>query len=155
MLVSLNEGTAAMLVSQLILWELNSILMQTFSFVLVQNNLRIETVRCDKIPLDERICPLCSGNKIEDKTHLLPDCQRYSSMRDIFLSKIETKIDDIRKLSYENLMSQLMNSNDYYVDLRLTVFISSCFEMRDKLIWPFLEYWITVMIYINVAIVPL
>ena len=30
-------------------------------------------------------------------------------MRDIFLSKIETKIDDIRKLSHENLISQLMN----------------------------------------------
>ena len=62
-----------MLVSQLILWELNSILMQTFSFVLVQNNLCIETVRCDKIPLDERICRLCSGNKIEDETHFLLD----------------------------------------------------------------------------------
>ena len=132
--MSLNKETAAMLVSQLILWELNSILMQSFSFVLVQNNLRIETVRDEKIPLDERICPLCSGNKIEDETHILLDCQRYSSMRDIFLSKIETKIDDIRKLSHENLISQLMNSNDYYVNLRLIVFISSCFEMRDKLI---------------------
>ena len=51
-------------------------------------------------------------------------------MRDIFLSKIETKIDDIRNLLHENLISQLMNSNDYYVNLRLTRFISSCFEMR-------------------------
>ena len=34
---------------------------------------------------------------------LLLDCQRYSSMRDIFLSKIAAKIDDdIRKLSHEN-----------------------------------------------------
>ena len=96
------------------------------------HNLRAETGRCDKIPLEERICPLCSGNKIEDETHLLLDCQRYSSTRDIFLSKIETKIDDIRKLSHENLISQLMNSNDYY--LRLMMFISSCFEMRNKLI---------------------
>ena len=29
-------------------------------------------------------------------------------MRDVFLTKIDTKIDDIRKLSHEN--SQLMNS---------------------------------------------
>lgn len=36
----------------------------------------------------------------------------------------------------------------------LIVFISLCFEMRDKLIWPFLEYWINVMMYINVVIVP-
>ena len=98
------------------------------------HNLRVETGRYDKIPLEERICPLCSGNKIEDETHLLLDCQRYSSMRDIFLSKIETKIDDIRKLSHENLISQLMNSNDYYVNLRLMMFTSSCFEMRNKLI---------------------
>ena len=77
---------------------------------------------------------LCSGNKIEDETHLLLHCKRYSSMRDIFLSKIKTKIDDIRKLSHENLISQLINSNDYYVNLRLIMFISSRFEMRDKLI---------------------
>ena len=87
------------------------------------HNLRVETGRYDKIALDERICPLCSGNKIEDETHLLLDCQRYSSMRDIFLSKIETKIDDIRKLSHKNFISQLMNSNDYYVNLRLIRFI--------------------------------
>ena len=73
------------------------------------HNLRVETGRYDKIPLDERICPLYSGNKIEDETHLLRDCQIYSSMRDIFLSKIKTKIDDIRKFSHENLISQLMN----------------------------------------------
>ena len=96
------------------------------------HNLLVETGRYDKIPLDERICPLCSTNKIEDETHLLLDCQTHSSMRDIFLSKIETKIDDIRKLSHENLISQLMNSNDYYVNLRLIMFISSGFEMRDK-----------------------
>ena len=98
------------------------------------HKLRVETGRYDKIPLDERICPLCSGNKIEDEIHLLLDCQRYSSMRDIFLSKIETKIDDIRKLSHENLISRLINCNDYYVYLRLIMFISSCFEMKDKLI---------------------
>ena len=30
------------------------------------HNLRVETGRYEKIPLDERICPLCSSNKIED-----------------------------------------------------------------------------------------
>ena len=73
----------------------------------------------------------CNGI-IEDETHLLLDCQRYSSMRDISLSKFATKIDDIRKLSHENFISQLMNSNDYYVNV--VVFMSPCFEMRDKLI---------------------
>ena len=90
---------------------------------------------------------------MEKETHLLLDCPRYSPMRDIFLSKIETKI-DIWKLSQENLMSQMINSVDYYVNLRLFMFILSFFEMRDKLIWPLLEYWINFMIYINAEIVP-
>ena len=74
------------------------------------HSLRVETGRYDKIPLDERVSPLCSGEKIEDQTHLLLDCKSYSSMRDIFLSKIETKIDDIRKLWNKNLISKLRDS---------------------------------------------
>ena len=81
----------------------------------------VATTLLKQIPLDERVCPLCSGNKIEDETRLLLDSQRYSSMRDIFPPEIETKIDDIRKLSHEKLISHLMNSIDYYayVDLRI------------------------------------
>ena len=48
--------------------------------------------------------------------------------------KIETKIDDIQKLSHENLISQLINSNNHYVNLRSIVFIPMSFEIRDKLI---------------------
>ena len=66
---------------------------------------RAEAGRYDKIVLDERICLLSSGNKIEHETHLILDCQRYYSMRHIFLPKIETEIDDIRKLSHETLIS--------------------------------------------------
>ena len=92
------------------------------------HNLRVETGRYDKIVLVERICPLCTGSKIENEIHLLLDCEKYSS-------KIETKIDDIGRLSHKNLISKLINFNDYYhVNLRLIMFISSCFEMKDKLI---------------------
>ena len=34
----------------------------------------------------------------------------------------------------ENVFVQLMNSTDYYVNMQLVQFISSCFEMRDKLL---------------------
>ena len=54
-------------------------------------------------------------------------------MRAIFLSKTEAKIDDNRKLSHEYLISQLMNSNDYKVNLRLIMPNLSCFETKDKL----------------------
>ena len=35
--------------------------------------------------------PHCSGNKIEQETHLLLDCKRYSSIRDILLYKLKLK----------------------------------------------------------------
>ena len=59
------------------------------------------------------------------------------------------------ELSHENFVSQLMNSNDYYVNLRLILFILSCFDKWETN-WfdPFLEYWVNVLMYINVAIVP-
>ena len=98
------------------------------------HNLRDETGRYDKIHLHERIHPLFSGNKIEDETYLLLACQRCSSMRNIFLSKTEPKINDVRKLSHENSISKLINSNDYCVNLLFLMFISSYFEMIDKLI---------------------
>ena len=58
----------------------------------------------------------------------------YRQMSNDKVSHYSHKIDDIRKLSHENSISQLMNSCNYYINLRLMMFISSCFEMRDKLI---------------------
>ena len=98
------------------------------------HELRIETGRYDKIPREERLCNLCNSNKIEDETHFLLDCPRYSSIRDMFFSKIESKIPFLRLLSYETLISHLMNSTDYYINIQLISFISSCFELRDKLV---------------------
>ena len=34
-----------------------------------------------------------------------------------------------------NLISHLMNSIDYYINIQLISFISPCFELRDKLQW--------------------
>ena len=98
------------------------------------HKLRIETGRYNKIPREERLCNLCNSNKIEDETHFLLYCPRYSSIRDMFFSKIESKIPFLRLLSQETLISHLMNSTDYYINIQLISFISSCFELRDKLV---------------------
>ena len=49
----------------------------------------------------------------EDETHFLLDCKAYSQIRDIFFSKLETKIPDFKSLSHDTLISLLMNSSDY------------------------------------------
>ena len=49
------------------------------------HKLRIETGRHDNTPRDIRLCNLCNCNRIEDETHFLLDCPRFSSIRDVFL----------------------------------------------------------------------
>ena len=53
------------------------------------HKLRIETGRYDNIPRDERLCNLCNCNRIEDETHFLLDCPSFSSIRQMFFSKLE------------------------------------------------------------------
>ena len=98
------------------------------------HKLRIETGKYDNIPRDERLCNLCNCNRIEDETHFLLDCPSFSSIRDMFFSKLEPKIPFVRLQSHESLLSHLMNSTDYFINIQLISFISTCFELRDKLI---------------------
>ena len=52
----------------------------------------------------------------------------------MFFSKLESKIPFLRLQSQETLLSQLMYSTDYFINIQLISFISSCFELRDNLI---------------------
>ena len=92
------------------------------------------TGRYDNVPRNERICNFCNCNKIEDETHFLLDCPAYSQVRGIFFSKIEFKLPLLRLLPRETLLSHLMNSTDYFVNIKLISFISACFELRDNLV---------------------
>ena len=94
------------------------------------HQLRIETGRWN----DEKICSFCTSNKIEDENHFLLDCKAYSQIRDIFFSKLETKIPDFKSLSQDTLISLLMNSSDYLINCQLVSSILQCFELRIKLI---------------------
>ena len=122
-------------------------------FRISSHQLRIETGRYEKIPRDERICYFCTGNKIEDENHFLLDCKAYSQIRDIFFSKLETKIPDFKSLSHDTLISLLMNSSDYLINCQLVSFISQCFELRTKLIS--MNEWMRTVTFCNVLHVPI
>ena len=96
------------------------------------HKLRIETGRYVNIPRDERLCSLCNCNRIEDKIHFLLECPSFSSIRETLFSKLEPKIPFIRLQS--PLLSHLINSTDYFINIQLISFIQSCFELRDKLV---------------------
>ena len=71
--------------------------------------------------------------ELKDETHFLLDCPSFSSIREMFFSKLEPKIVFLRLQSHETLLSHLMNSTDYFINIQLISFTSSCFELRDKL----------------------
>ena len=96
--------------------------------------LLIETGRYDNIPRNERVCNVCNCKTIEDEIHFLLDCPSFSSSRDMFFTKIEPSLPFTRLLVKEFLLSHIMNSTDYFINTQLTSFVSSCFELRDKLL---------------------
>ena len=98
------------------------------------HKLLIETGRYDNIPRNERVCNVCNCKTIEDETHFLLDCPSYSSLRDMFFIKIEPSLLFPQLLAKETLPSHIMNSTDYFINTQLTSFVSSCFELRDKIL---------------------
>ena len=66
-------------------------------------------------------------------TFYLLDCPSFSSIREMFFSKLEPKIPLLRLQSHETLLLYVMNSTDYFINIQLITFTSSFFELRDKL----------------------
>ena len=92
----------------------------------------IETGRYDQIPRDNRLCPSCKSNQIEDEIHLLFHCTKYCSFRDEFYKKIENQIPNITQLPPMQATKKLMNS-DNYLNTQLMKFILRCLSLRNNL----------------------
>ena len=70
--------------------------------------LKTDSGRYEEIPRNERICSFGNSNKIEDESHFLLDCKADSKIRDIFFSKIELKIPNL-KITFK----RYFNSSSY------------------------------------------
>ena len=80
----------------------------------------------DHISRENRLCPLCKSNQIENETHFLLDCSKYSSQRRTFLNRINELIPNFERKSTSESIKLLMNCNDYHVNKLVMKFISSC-----------------------------
>ena len=86
-------------------------------------NLMIETGRYNQTPHDKRLCPVCDSNEIEDEIHFLCYCPKYFKLRNEFFTQIQRHLHNFQQLSYSDLVIKLMNSEDIYLNLRLTNYI--------------------------------
>ena len=105
-------------------------------FKLSNHKLMIELGRyqTDHISRENRLCPLCKSNQIENETHFLLDCSKYSSQRRTFLNRINELIPNFERKSTSESIKLLMNCNDYHVNKLVMKFISSCMNIRNALL---------------------
>ena len=95
----------------------------------------IETGRYNRTTKDNRHCPFCGSNVIEDEVHFLFQCPTYSMIGNKFYKKVKTLIPNITQLPISGLINELMNSNsNYFINIQFIKYISACFDVRDKLL---------------------
>ena len=97
------------------------------------HKLMIEIGRYNQTTKDNRYCPFCGSNLIEDEVHFLFQCPTYSMIRNIFYHKVKTLIPNITQLPIDGLINELMNSFNYFINTQFIKYISACFDVRDKL----------------------
>ena len=88
----------------------------------------------DHIPREKRLCPLCKSNQVQNESHFLFHCGRYSSQRETFLNRINEIIPDFERKSTSESIKLLMNPNDHSVNRLVMKFISSSINIRDTLL---------------------
>ena len=83
------------------------------------HKLMIEIDRYNQTLKDNRHCPFCRYNVIEDEVHFLFQCPTYSVIRSKFYYKVKTLIPNITQLPINGLINELMNSSDYFINIYL------------------------------------
>ena len=97
------------------------------------HKLMIGIGRYNQTTKDNRYCPFCGSNLIEDEVHFLFQCPTHSMIRNIFYHKVKTLIPNITQLPIDGLINELMNSFNYFINTQFIKYISACFDVRDKL----------------------
>ena len=98
------------------------------------HKLMIEIGRYNQTTKDNRHCPFCGYNVIEDEVHFLFQCPTYSMIRNKFYYKVKTLIPNITQLPINVLINELMNSSNYFINIQFIKYISACFDVRNKLL---------------------
>lgn len=73
------------------------------------HKLLIETGRYNKVPRNERICKNCTLSEIEDETHFLTRCTKFSHDRGVLFNLISSRVNQFSNLSDKDKLFWLLN----------------------------------------------
>ena len=95
--------------------------------------INIEIGRFQQKEIDERICPACNSNCVEDEFHFIFDCPLYAGIRTVFMDFTCDKIRDFEKKDrYEQLKVMM---SDCGVISKFGVFIRDCYMLRSNFLY--------------------
>ena len=105
-----------------------------FKLRIGNHKLMIESGRYDQIPR-ENFALLAGSNEIEDETHFLFNCPKYSIQRDEFYNKVQFYVHNINYWPpIEAIKESMTDSSNYFVNRQLMKWVLSCFDFRNKLL---------------------
>ena len=90
------------------------------------HDLHIERGRHKGLPVEERLCTMCTNNSIEDEAHFLTECSAYHELRMPLL-----KLANINSLPTNLQFIQLMRIKSEPVLYALAKFLKNAFEIRN------------------------
>ena len=95
--------------------------------------INIEIGRFQQKAVENRICPCCNENKIEDEIHFLFNCPLYAGTRIVFMQHVKIFYPDISTKSYTEQLQCFMN--DTNLICKLGAFIRDCYFIRNTYIY--------------------
>ena len=97
------------------------------------HNLHIESGRYGKNRKaeTERTCPFCPS-KVENKSHFLLECPKYSKERKSLTDKVEEYVHSFTSMNIETKFKMLMKANNCHFLLEFAIFIKQAMKIRKS-----------------------
>lgn len=95
------------------------------------HDLEIERGRYKGKTVEERLCQLCSDGVIEDELHFLTNCERYSSFRLSFYTKMNGLCKNFMGLSDKNKFIWILSNEDPEVCRNLAFYCNKITDVRS------------------------
>ena len=92
--------------------------------------INIELGRYQRIPKEQRLCPLCDLDKVEDELHILFDCPRYCELRKHLFE--QAALTDALFNDVSNIDKMKILTNNYHIVRKTATFLHQVLIFRQN-----------------------
>ena len=107
----------------------------TFAKIRTSNHiLEIEKGRhlLKPLPAEQRICKMCNLNLVEDETHFIMVCPKFTTERQMFLDNVQQFIPSFKTFSIKQQFIYLFTSKEADIIMPFSNYISNIYAIRKQ-----------------------